>query len=137
MNVSVAAGASAGNYVNTITGTSGSLTHATTFTVSVPAATAPNFTISAASPSLSIQRGSQGSDTINLASSGSSSVNLSLSGLPSQTSASFSPNPASSNGSSTLTIVANPHGPRGTYTLTVTGNNGTYSESTSISLTIQ
>jgi hypothetical protein len=132
--VSVAANANAGTYTNTITGTSGSLTHSTTFTVAVPA---PNFTISASPSTLTMSRGSIGSDQITLASNGGpSAVTLSVSGLPRFTSASFNPNPATASGSSTLTITVNKKASPGTYTLTVAGNNGSHSNSISIPLVI-
>ncbi len=139
LTVTVAAGATPGTYTNTITGQSSSpnLTHSTTFSVSVPAP-APDFSISASPSSLTISRGSSGQDTITLtAIGGSSSVSLSISGLPARTSASFSPNPVTSGGASTLTIKVGRIAKVGTYTLTVTGNNGSDSHSTNITLTIQ
>jgi hypothetical protein len=56
--------------------------------------------------------------------------------VPSKVTASFSPNPATATGSSTLTISANPQAPRGTYTLTITGVSGTFTHSATVSLTI-
>jgi hypothetical protein len=119
----------------------GGLTHSTSFSVTVPAPPpppSPDFNISASSPGLTISRGFTGTDTINLTSvGGSSSVTLSLSGLPSRVNASFTPNPATATGSSTLSLKVNRFAPKGTYTLTVTGNNGSKSHSTQISLTIK
>jgi hypothetical protein len=139
LTVSVAAGAAAGTYAYTVTGQSGNLTHSTAFSVTVSAPPPPpDFSISASSPGLTISRGSTGADTINLTSvGGSSSVTLSLSGLPSRVNASFTPNPATATGSSTLSLKVNRFAPKGTYTLTVTGNNGSKSHSTQISLTIK
>ena len=68
---------------------------------------------------------------------GSAPVNLSVGGLPSRTSASFSPNPASSPGTSILTINVSRRAISGTNaTLTITGNNGSVSHSTSVTLHI-
>jgi hypothetical protein len=62
---------------------------------------------------------------------------LSISGLPSRVNASFTPNPATATGSSTLTLKVNRPAAPGTYPLTVTGSNGSNSHSTQISLTIK
>jgi hypothetical protein len=115
---------------DTITGTS----HSTTVALKVQA----DFSVSLSQPSLTIKRGSAGSVTVSLtAVGGSSSVSLSISGLPPRTSSSFSPNPVTTSGSSTLKITANRPATAGTYNLTVTGNNGTYSHSQPLSLIIQ
>ena len=127
---------------NTITGQSSSpnLTHSTTFSVSVQApapAPAPDFSISASPSSLTISRGFSGKDTISLTTIGtSSSVSLSISGLPPGTSAAFNPTTVSSAGSSTLTIKVNRKAAHGTFALFVTGNNGSTSHSTKVTLTI-
>jgi len=136
----VAAAANAGGtYSYTITGMSSSpsLSHTTTFSVSV-LTPAPDFTISDSPSSLTISRGHSGSDTINLtAIGGLSTVSLSISGLPAKTSASFNPNSVTATGSSTLSIKVGRFATPGPYTLTVTGNNGTFTHSTTLNLTIQ
>jgi hypothetical protein len=142
LTVTVPAGTQAGTYINnTITGQGGGLTHSTAFSVIVsapPPPPPPDFTISASLPSLTISRGSTAADTISLTSvAGSSSVTLSISGLPLRVNASFTPNPATATGSSTLSLKVNKFAPKGTYPLTVTGNNGGKSHSTQISLTIR
>jgi hypothetical protein len=124
-----------GTYTLTITGTDTSYgaTHSTSVTMNVPA----DFTIDPLS-SLTVKRGSSGTVTVNLVGvGGSSSVSLRISGLPSRTSASFTPNPVTTSGSSTLQITANRPATVGTYNLTVTGSNGSYSHSTPLSLKIQ
>jgi hypothetical protein len=64
------------------------------------------------------------------------SATSSTSGLPRGVSASFSPNPVVSSNSSALNISANKSAPRGTYNLTITGSNGSYTQSTALTLTI-
>ncbi len=113
-------------------------THSTTVTVKVTA----DFNFTSLSPSpITVKRGSSGNVTVSVAGvGGSSSVSLSIAGLPSRTSASFKPNPVAvttSGNNSTLKITANRSAPVGTYALTVTGNNGNYSHSTPLTLTIQ
>jgi hypothetical protein len=138
LTVSVASGAASGSTTETITGTGGGLTHSTTFTVTVPAA---DFAISPATSNLTVRRGATNSETFSLtdvSGTTNSPVSLSVSGLPARVSASFSPNPASSNGGSpTLTIKANRNAPTGTRTVTVTASDGTYSHQASVSLTVQ
>jgi hypothetical protein len=137
LSVVTTASTAPGTYILTITGKDGSNgpTHSTSVTVNVPAA---DFTISLSAASLTVKRGSSGNLTVNLVTVGSSSsVALSISGLPSRTSASFTPNPVTTSGSSTLKITANRPASGGTYNLTVTGTNGSYSHSTPLSLKIQ
>jgi len=128
-------GLTAGTYSLTISGTDGTLTHATSLSLTVNSPSG-DFTISAPA-TLNVSRKSSTTATISLAEVGaSSSVTLSISGVPSKVTASLSPNPATATGTSTLNISANPQAPRGTYTLTITGNNGTFSHSATLSLTI-
>jgi hypothetical protein len=135
--IGIGTGTPAGSYPITITGTSGALNHSTTLEV-VVSAPAADFTISASPSSLNVSRGHSGSYTASLgAIGGTSSVSLSVSGLPPRTSASFSSNPVTASGSSTLTISVNRKASTGTHTLTITGNNGSFSHSTTATLTIQ
>ncbi len=110
--------------------------HTTSVSLTVTAAPAPNFSITAPS-TISVTRKSSNSLTVTLTAVGSSSaVTLSVSGLPSKVTAAFSPNPATASGSSTLTLSANPAATRGTYTLTITGKNSSFSNSATVTLTI-
>ena len=63
------------------------------------------------------------------------SVTLSLTGLPGRTSSSFSPNPATT--SSTLTVSTQRKTTRGSYTLTIRGTNGSLVRTTTVQLVIQ
>lgn len=138
MTVSVAGGAPSGSTTETITATDGgSLTHQTTFTVTVPA----QFTLSAAQSSLTVNRGSSNSTTITSAdTSGSfnSNVNLAIStSLPARASASLSATTISSvGGKATLLVKANRNAPTGKYQVTVSGNDG-YTAQTTVNVTIQ
>ena len=137
--IGIGTGTLAGSYSITINGTSGALNHSTTLTVvvSAPPPPTPDFTISAASP-LTVSRGLTGSSLVSLGTlGGSSSVNLSVNGLPPRTSASFSANPVTAPGSSTLRISVNRKASTGTHTLTITGNNGGFTHSTTVTLTIK
>ena len=113
----------AGNYFVTVTGVSAGVTHTVTVLVSI-------VDVSIASPGpRSVARGRNLSAAV-----GGSALNgftgrvtLSLSGLPTNATASWSPNPVTftsggaTSRSSTLTIRTTQGTPRGTYTLTITG----------------
>ena len=107
-------------------------------TAIISTSTAANdFSISANPSSLTVTQATSGTSAINTAvTSGSAQgVSLSISGVPSGASASFSPNPISSGGSSTLTINGGTAAPN-TYTLTVTGTAASATHTTTVTLTV-
>jgi len=95
-----------------------------------------DFSLAAAPNSLTVPRGGSNATTITVSGSGSP-VTLSVSGLPRATSASFSSNPVTPTGSSQLTISTSRGASSGTYSIQITGNNGTTSHATALTLTIQ
>src|SRR5207244_12397935 len=104
----------------TITGGSGSLTHTTTVTLVVN--TPPDFTLSAAPASQTVGLlGGSTSYSVTISPTGgfTGPVTLSVSGLPTGANGSFTPNPATT--SSTLSVTTNPITLPGTYTLTIHG----------------
>ncbi|MFI5265973.1 MAG: hypothetical protein ACHQ7M_01210 [Chloroflexota bacterium] len=130
-----------GSYTVTITGTgtdSASIKQTTTVSLNVA-----DFSLTAAQPTLTVNRGGSGNDVLDLTALGgySSAVTLSVSGLPNRVSSSFSSNPvtpgASPGASSTLTIAAG-SARRSTQTLTITarGADGT-THSTTVTLIVQ
>ncbi|MCU1219029.1 MAG: Ig family protein [Candidatus Angelobacter sp.] len=104
--------------------------------VTFPAASSPNFSLSASPSSLSMTRGSSGSSTITVSPSGgfTGSVSLSTSALPSGVTASFGTNPTT--GSSVVTFTASSTATTGTSSVTITGTSGSLTHTTSISLTV-
>jgi subtilase family serine protease len=120
----------------TITGTSGSLTNTTTVSLTVTAVPPPNFTLSASPNSLTIAQGANGSSTITVTPQNgfSSTVTLSATGLPTGVTASFSLNPATS--TSSLTLTAAGTATTGMTTVTITGQSGSLSNTTTLSLTV-
>ncbi|MBK5230059.1 MAG: S8 family serine peptidase [Thermoleophilia bacterium] len=99
------------------------------------ATTAPDFTLSALPASQAINRGARTTFVVAIAPSSTYNVNLSVSGLPARTSASFSPNPATT--SSTLTVSTNKRSSAGTYTLTIAGTSGGVTRMTNVTLTLR
>jgi serine protease AprX len=135
MTVTTSASTVAGSYPVTITGTSGTHTHTTSVQLVVQA-TAPDFTLTASPTSRTVRRGSSTTYaiTVNKVNGFAGSVSLSVGGQPSRTTASFSPNPATT--TSTLTITTRSNTTRSTYTLTVTGTSGGVSRTVKVTLVI-
>ena len=128
--------ATVGTVTVTVTGTSGSLTHTTTVGLTVNAsAPAPDFSLSAAPSTLSVGRGNSVTSTItvNKLNGFSGTVSLSATGLPKGVTATF--NPASTSGSSTLTLKASSTANLRTATVTIKGVSGSLNHTTTISLT--
>jgi uncharacterized membrane protein len=124
----------------TVTASGGGAAHTTTVALTVNAATAPDFTVTASPPGLSVTHGSSGSTTISTSVSNgfSSAVSLSAAGLPTGVTASFSPSPilAPGSGSSALTFTVSNTAITGTSNVTVTATGGGITHTTNVSLTI-
>lgn len=101
-----------------------------------PAAGPKDFVLSASSAAVSIPQGMHATDSVMVMSRSGfdSSVDLTVSGLPAGVTASFSP--ASTKGSSALTLTAESATAPGTSTLTVTGVSGAITHSVTESLTV-
>ncbi|MGB8597848.1 MAG: protease pro-enzyme activation domain-containing protein [Candidatus Sulfotelmatobacter sp.] len=95
------------------------------------------FTLTASPSSVTItQGGASGKSNITITpvNGFSGNVTLAASGLPTDVTAAFSPNPATS--SSTLTLTASATAATGTATVTITGTSGTLRNTTVLSLTV-
>ncbi|HKD51142.1 MAG TPA: protease pro-enzyme activation domain-containing protein [Candidatus Acidoferrum sp.] len=134
LTLSASGASTTGNFTVTITGTSGSLTNSTTFSLTVNPQ--GNFTLSTSPSSLTVVQGASGSTSIsvNALNSFNSTVSLSASGLPAGVTASF--NPTSTAGTSTLTLTASSTATTGTASVAITGTAGNLSSSTTLSLTV-
>lgn len=97
----------------------------------------PNYSLSAAPGSVTVNRGASGSTTISIARTGgfTGSVAFSVSGLPSGVTASFTPTSTTGN-SVTLALNASSTATLGAATLTVTGTSGALSRTTNVALTV-
>ena len=130
-----------GSYTATVTGTSGSLIHTATVSVTVTPPSTPDFTMAANPMSLTITQGSSATSTINLAGLNSFSGTITLSALVSPFGPSTSLNPStvtlSSNGagSSTLTVTTG-SAPVGSYIVNVTGTGGSLSHSVTLTIAV-
>jgi hypothetical protein len=132
--LSVGSSVATGTYSITVTGTAGNLSHSTTVTLSV---TAAGFTLSATPNAVTVARSSSATSTIAIipAKGFSGSVTLAAAGLPAGVTASFSPDPATS--SSTLTLTASNTAASGTVAVTITGMSGSQNSSTTLMLTVE
>jgi hypothetical protein len=138
LSVTTTTGTTPGSYPLTITGTSGTLTHATSVTLTVTAPPPPpGFSLSASPSSRSV--GHHGGSvtyvvTITPSNGFTGMVTLSVTGLPSRASASFSPDPATA--SSTLTVTISNRTTATSYTLTITGVSGGLTHTTTVTLVV-
>lgn len=139
LSISVAT-TSPGSYDISVQGTalSGTLSHTTTVSVTVP-----DFLISASPSSQSIQQGLSGSYAVTVTSVNgfNSAVSLTLSGCPALPSTCmFSPTsvtpPSGGIATSTLTVTVGSSTLAKTYTLTITGTSASITHPTSVGLTI-
>jgi hypothetical protein len=96
----------------------------------------PDFSLTVSPTSRTITHGHSTTYTINIqALNGfTGSVNFSVSGLPSGTTFSFSPNPATT--SSVLAVNTSGGTPTGGYTLTITGVGGGYTHTITVRLNV-
>lgn len=103
-----------------------------------PAATGPDFSITASPASQTVTQGGGTSYTATVTASGGFTgvVGFSVSGLPSGASATFNPTSVTGSGSSTLSVSTSSTTPAGTYSLTVTGTSGTLVHSTHVTLVV-
>jgi len=97
---------------------------------------APDFTVSASPASQTVAAGGSTtySLTYNRTGNFSGVISQSVSGLPSGTTATFTPNPATA--SSTLSVTTTSSTPPGTYTVTITAQSGDLTRTTAVGLTV-
>ena len=136
LTVTTYVGAPVGSYSLTITGTSGSLQHNKSVTLTVGA---PDFAVSASPSSATIYRGQTASYTVAASALGgfTGSVSLSVSGSPAYATASWVSNPITTPGSTTLRVRTSGWTPRGTFTLRVTGTSGALSHQVTVTLVVR
>jgi len=132
--------ASTGTYTFRVTGTSGSLRHATEIGVTIAAGVA-DFTIVVSPSYLSIAPGGLGSATITVQSLGVffSSVQLAGSGTPAGMALLFEPNPVTVpiGGTAQSTVTVNLSGAlQGNYALTISGSDGSLNRSATLTVEI-
>jgi subtilisin family serine protease len=125
-----------GTYPLTITGAAGGVTHTVSVTLAV---SARDFALSVSPSSVTISRGQSAKYTAAVSAVGGSvgNVSLTVAGMPTGTTVVFSPNPAGSPGSSTLTVKTTSSTRRGTYALQITGTSGSLVHKATATLTVR
>jgi Pro-kumamolisin, activation domain len=135
--LTVAAGTTtpAGSYTLTITGSDGTISHSTTVTLTVVAV---DFSISASPASQSVNQGNATSYTVTqTAINGyAGTVTYSVAGLPAGATASFAPPTVTASGTTALSVSTAAATPTGSYTLTITGTDGVFTHSTTVTLVV-
>lgn len=129
----------AGNYTLTLTGTSGTLVHNTTFSLAITSTTnTADFSISTTPNTQTFPIGQSANFTVNIAALDgfTGTESLTASGLPAGTSATFSPASISSSGTARFSVTTNANAVAGTYTLTIAGTSGSLSHSTTVGITL-
>ena len=137
LTIATLAAAPPGQYPLTITGTSGSTSHAVTVTLVVTAP--PNFSVTVSPASVTVSRSATAAFTVTTAaiSSFSGTVTLSVTGRPPGSSAAFTPNPAAVPGTSTLRVTTTSQTTRGTFTLRVTATAGALQHESTVTLVVR
>jgi xyloglucan-specific exo-beta-1,4-glucanase len=137
LTLSASSTATLGSATISIAGTGGSLTRTTTISLTVNSPPTPDFSLSPAPPSLSINRGASGTSAITITRTGGfiASVAFTASGLPPGVTASFTP-PSTTGSSSTLNLSASSTATLGPASITVTCTGGGLTRTTPINLTV-
>ena len=104
--------------------------------VSSPASTTRDFVLSASPASRTVKQGGSTTFAVTIAPVGGFSGSVALSAtLPASVTGSFSPNPATSSSTLSLTVASN--AAPGNYTLTIAGTSGSLAHTTAVTLTVQ
>ena len=139
VTVATSSSTPAGSYTVTLTGTSVNLTHSASVNLTVNAAAASGFSLSASPTQETVTAGAstQYNITVTPSNGFNQAVTLSVSGLPTGATGSFNPDPvAGGTGSSTLLVNTASTTPVGNSTLTVTGTGGGQTQMLSLPLTV-
>jgi len=138
LTVTLAASTPPGNYTLNIVAGSGTLSHSATVALTVIAATAADFSISATPPSAVISPGQNASYSISIAALNGFTANVafSVAGLPQDATAAFSPAQIAASGSAMMTVNAGANTPPGDYALTITGTSASLVHSASVKLSV-
>lgn len=138
LTISAASGTAASTYNLTVSGVSESINETTSVSLTVQASTAPDFSVSAASPVMVSAGASVTSKVSITAVNGfNSAVSLACSsGLPAGAACSFNPASVTGAGSSTLNVATAATTPVGGYPITVMGTSGALANPASMTLTV-
>jgi hypothetical protein len=136
LTVTTTTAVAGGSYPFTVVGTSGTLSHSASATLVVQAAPPADFALSVPASS-TVTAGGQTTFAVTITPSNgfSSSVSLSQTGLPAGATPGFSPNPATT--ASTLTVTTSASLAPGSYPFTITGTSGTLSHTASATLVVK
>ena len=142
LTISVGGTAPTGTHAISATGTSGATTRTAPISLTITATPTPNFSVSCAPSSLTIQQGSSGGSTCTVTSTGgfASAVSLTCSGLPAGASCGFVPPsvtpPANGSTTSALTVTVGGSTPTGSTGFQVVGTSGALTRNAAMTLNV-
>ena len=136
LSITTTASVASGQYALTITGTAGTTSHTTTFTLTI--GQSPDFRIDVNPPSQTTTQGGTTTYQINVVSLNvfKSQVTLSVSGLPSGANGVFTITSGTPNFASALTVTLPANAPTGSFTLEVKGTGGGLNRAANLVLNI-
>jgi uncharacterized membrane protein len=139
LTVTTTSSTAPGNYIPSITATSGSLSHGVLFDLVVNAPSTPDFSLSATPASETVVHGNGTSYALSVTPSNGfeGNVSLSLGPLPEGVNATFNTNPVpNASGTSTLTVTTTSSTAPGNYTIPITGTSGSLTKSALVTLVV-
>lgn len=127
-------GIAPGNYLLTITGSDGTITHTTNVTLSVT-----DYSVTALPATRTVKRstGTAYQVTVTSLNGFGGTVAMSLSGLPAGATSTFNPATVVGHGTPVLSIATTKKTPVGTFTLTIIGTSGSATRKATVSLTVK
>jgi kumamolisin len=141
MKLAAASTTPPGSYPITVTGTGGSITHTSTFNLTVTKLVPKDFAISASPTSYLLIRGHSVQVTLTTSVSGgfNSPISLTASGVPTGVTTSFAPAsvPAPGSGTSKLNLSVSATTKTGNYSISITGTGGSAKHNTAFSLQVR
>ena len=133
LNITTLNATPAGNYILTVTATSGNIVQTATVTLKVN-----DFSVAAAPDTQNVTAsvGTSFAVAVTTNNGFGGTVTLSVSGLPAYATASFNPPSLSVSGTSTLSLTTSNATPGGSYPLTITGTSGGLTRTTNVTLNV-
>lgn len=138
LSITTTGATAAGSYALVVTGTSGTLQHTASVSLTIGKSAAADFglAITPTSKTVTAGGGAAFTATVTALNGFAGNVALSASGVPAGATAAFTPPSITSSGTSTLTLSTGSATAAGTYSISVTGTSGSLLPASTVSLTV-